>query len=124
MVSGLKGTTYEDKLEELNMVTLEERRHQTDMTQVYKIVNGIDDVNKNTWFTMLSTNDRVTRATADPLNIRGTVNRLEIRQNFFSQRVPERWNKIPHELKSAKHVSAFRKGYQTLRRTRQPYGAG
>ena len=124
MVSGLKGRTYEERLEELNMVTLEERRHQTDMTQVFKIVNGVDNVNKDTWFTMLNTTDRVTRATANPLNIRGTVNRLEIRQHFFSQRVPECWNKIPHELKSAKNVSAFRKGYQTLRRMRHPHGAG
>jgi ribonuclease P/MRP protein subunit RPP40 len=31
MVSGLKGSTYEERLEELKMTTLEERRHQADM---------------------------------------------------------------------------------------------
>jgi ribonuclease P/MRP protein subunit RPP40 len=124
MVSGLKGRTYEERLEELNMVTLEERRHQTDMTQVYKIVNGLDNVNKECWFTMLNNSDRVTRATADPLNIRGAVCRLEIRRNFFSQRVTDAWNNVPRDLKCAKSVSAFRKGYQSLRRTRQPYGEG
>jgi hypothetical protein len=40
MVSGLKGRTYEEKLEELGLTTLEERRHQADMAQVYKIVTG------------------------------------------------------------------------------------
>ena len=106
------------------MVTLEERRHQMDMTQVYKIVTGKDNVNKDSWFTMLNSGDRVTRATADPLNIRGAVCKLEIRRNFFSQRVTEAWNNVPRELKCAKSVSAFRKGYQLLRRTRQPYGDG
>jgi ribonuclease P/MRP protein subunit RPP40 len=40
MVSGLKGRTYEEKIEELGLTTLEERRHQADMAQVYKIVTG------------------------------------------------------------------------------------
>jgi ribonuclease P/MRP protein subunit RPP40 len=38
MISGLKAKTSEDKLRELGLTTLEERRHQTDMAQVYKIV--------------------------------------------------------------------------------------
>ena len=101
------------------MVTLEERRHQTDMAQVFKIVHGLDDVKKESWF-KAQQSERVTRAT-DPLNIMGTVSRLGIRQNFFSQRVVEQWNIIPPALKSASSVSAFRTGYQTLRRQGQPY---
>jgi hypothetical protein len=31
----------------------------------------------------------VTRAAADPLNLRIPAPRLEVRKNFFSQRVPE-----------------------------------
>ncbi len=42
MVSGLKGTTYEEKLKELGLTSLEERRHQIDMTQTFKIIHGID----------------------------------------------------------------------------------
>ncbi len=33
MISGLAGRTYEDRLKELGIVTLEERRHQMDMLQ-------------------------------------------------------------------------------------------
>jgi hypothetical protein len=36
MMLGLKGTNYEEKLEELGLTTLEERRHQADMLQVPK----------------------------------------------------------------------------------------
>ncbi len=119
MVSGLRGVTYEERLEELNMVSLKERRHQTDMAQVFKIVHGLDDVKKDTWF-KAQQSERVTRAT-DPLNIMGTLSRLDIRRNFFSQRVTDHWNNIPHELKCAKSVSAFKKGYQSLRRARQAH---
>jgi hypothetical protein len=37
-ISGLKGHTYEERLKEVGLLTLEERRHQSDMVQTYKIV--------------------------------------------------------------------------------------
>ena len=40
MVSGLVGRDYESRLLELGMVTIEERRHQIDMVQIYKILHG------------------------------------------------------------------------------------
>ena len=44
MVSGLKGQSYEEKLLELNLPSLEERRLQADTVQTFKIVKGIDRV--------------------------------------------------------------------------------
>jgi hypothetical protein len=44
MVSGLQDGDYEGRLRELGMTTLEERRHQSDMFQVYKILQGHDNV--------------------------------------------------------------------------------
>ncbi len=44
MVSGLVGRTYKDCLAELGMLTMEERRHQADMLQVYKIISGKDKI--------------------------------------------------------------------------------
>jgi hypothetical protein len=38
--SGLSGKSYEEKLVELGLDTLEERRHQADMVMVHKILNG------------------------------------------------------------------------------------
>ena len=40
MISGLASNDYMDKLAELGLETLEERRHRIDMAQVYKIVTG------------------------------------------------------------------------------------
>jgi ribonuclease P/MRP protein subunit RPP40 len=50
MVSGLKGNTYDERLKEVGLFTLEERRHQADMVQTYKIVTGKDTVNRENWF--------------------------------------------------------------------------
>jgi hypothetical protein len=49
MVSGLRGEMYEEKLEELGLTTLEERRHQADIVQVYKIRTGKDRVQRECW---------------------------------------------------------------------------
>jgi hypothetical protein len=118
MVTGLQAREYKERLRELGMVSLEERRHQNDMVQVFKILTEKDQVKKETWFVMANVGERVTRATEDPLNIRIPAPRLEVRRNFFSQRVPRRWNKIPAALKKVNTVGAFKNGYKKLRSER------
>jgi hypothetical protein len=44
-----------------------------------------------------------------------TTSRSE--KNFFSQRVPESWNKLPPALKQATTAKAFRNAYQKHRQT-------
>jgi hypothetical protein len=48
MMSGLKGESYKEKLLELGLPTIEERRHQADMIHTFKIVRGIHRVDCNT----------------------------------------------------------------------------
>jgi ribonuclease P/MRP protein subunit RPP40 len=94
MVSGLKGKTYIERLKELGLLTLEERRHQPDIVQTYKIVTGKAMVNSETWFKSVTVTGRATRSAADPLNMRPQACRLETRRNFFSQRVVDTPNNI------------------------------
>jgi ribonucleases P/MRP protein subunit RPP40 len=50
IVSGLQSREYEDRLRELGLTTLEERRHQADMLQMYKILNGAGGLDATDWF--------------------------------------------------------------------------
>lgn len=115
MVSGLKSQIYRERLEELGLLTLEERRHQLDMAQTYKILTRKDNVQSSSWFRMAAEGERATRAATGPLNLKIPTSRLEVRKHFFSQRVPEAWNKIPATLKEAATVTGFRKGYRKYR---------
>ena len=115
MVSGLKGRAYEERLVELGMTTLEERRHQADMALVYSIMTGKVDVDSATWFSPATDSGRATRVTADPLNVRVKHGRLDTRRNFFSVRVSEPWNKIPTECKQQKTVAGFKSAYARIR---------
>ena len=62
------------------MVTVEERRHQLDMIQTFKIINGKDDVETQALFALTGNQERTTRATADPSNILILAPRLEVRK--------------------------------------------
>ncbi len=78
------------------------------MLQTYKVLTGKDNVDRATWFDMASSGLRATRQAADPLNIRPKAARLEVRRQFFSQRVVEDWNGVPEQVKSAVSVIGFK----------------
>ena len=50
MVSGLASREYGDRLRELGLQTLEERRHQADMVMVHKIMHRMGGLEPETWF--------------------------------------------------------------------------
>jgi len=48
MISGLHSESFEEKLKELNLLLLKERRELADMIQTFKILQGFSDVNPST----------------------------------------------------------------------------
>ena len=123
MVSGLTGREYADRLSELGLTTLEERRHQMDMAEVYKMVTGKGCVDPAEWFEMAGAAQRATRAAADPLNVRVKHGRLDMRKHFFSVRVCEHWNRVPGDIKRLKTVDSFKKTYARHRLQNPTRGA-
>ena len=115
MVSGLVSREYEERLEELNMESLEERRHQADMHMVHKIMREEGGLHHSTWFEKASEQVRVTRVAADNLNVRVKNGRLELRRNFFSVRVATLWNNVPPLIKRAASAHAFKQQYKRFR---------
>ena len=112
MVSGLQGKEYKDRLEELGLTTLEDRRVRGDMIEVWKILHGKEDVLPGTWFSMASEGaTHITRQAGHPLNILRPRAKLEIRSNFFSVRCCEKWNSLSTDIKDAKTLNSFKNGY-------------
>jgi len=72
-------------------------------------------VDPNCWFTIESDSKRVTRQSADPLNIRPGTPRLDIRRYFYSQRVVDSWNSAPHAIKNSVSMTAFKNAYRRHR---------
>lgn len=57
MVTNFKGRTYEEKLAEAGMITLEARRRRGDLIQAYRTLNGVDNVDSSQWFKLVSKSD-------------------------------------------------------------------
>ena len=115
MVSGLISASYEDKIKELGLQTLAQRRERIDMIQTFKILNRVDDVDYQTWFEHVNVNRATrTRLTACPMNL--VINRTnrDIRKSFFSQRVINTWNKLPIDVKSSPNLTIFKYKYDQI----------
>jgi Reverse transcriptase (RNA-dependent DNA polymerase)/Endonuclease-reverse transcriptase len=113
MISGLQAKDYEGRLKELELTTLEERRHQADMLQMYKYRRERPE--DNGWFRPPPAAAARTRQNANPLNVRPNHGRLELRRNAFSVRAGELWNAIPDGIKSAPNPSSFKRAYAKFR---------
>ena len=115
MISGLQSKEYEDKLKELNLQSLEERRIRYDMMQVFKFMHNYDDVERRQFFqTEGEDSVRVTKQSSDALNIIKTRCRTEVRRNFFTNRVAEKWNKVPEYVKRAGNIKPFKYLYDKI----------
>ena len=107
-VTGLQGKTYEERLAELKMETLERRRRAQDLVQAHKIIHGVDDVNSSIWFEQPDQNQHRTRGSDWGLRHSGRPPRLEMRKHFFSQRVVPEWNNLPGPIRSTKSLTEFK----------------
>ena len=107
MINDCKNLSYENRLKCTGLTTLSERRIRGDMIEVFKILKGFSKVNYNTWF-KLSINNRTRGHSYKLVKSRS---RLDIRKNFFSQRVINAWNSLPSEVVEAESINAFKNRY-------------
>ena len=115
MISGLKGSSYTEKLKELGMLTLKSRRLYFDLIETYKYIHGYSKVDYTKWFELVRDSDRRnTRGMSSPLNIVPRRARLDMRQNFFSNRVVPHWNELPNDLREMAGLDAFKRNLKLL----------
>jgi hypothetical protein len=107
-VSGLKGRAYSDRLGELNLPTLAQRREEADLIMAYKILSDSDKDFSDQWFKKMDTR-RPTRQNSGLNNLVVSRANHNYRRNFFSLRVPEKWNGLPDTTKQASTAAAFKK---------------
>ena len=121
MISDKKGKTYEEQLKSVGLTTLEERRERGDMIETFRTMNGLNRVDKKSWFKFRNPeNARATRSTVSVTNNEQTERtdvlfmehvRVDSRKQFFSVRVISKWNDIPDVIKKQKTVNAFKNRY-------------
>ena len=94
---------YEERLERLNMFSLQYMRMRGDMIETYKIISGLEDVSSSQFFA---------RSSMDNLHGNSLKQYQEhfhqvIHKEFFSQRVIDQWNGLPEEVVKSENVEQF-----------------
>jgi hypothetical protein len=115
-VSGLHGRTYKERIVELGLPSLEDRRHEANMVQVYKILSESDVSYSGQWFDKME-NARQTRQVDGP-QLRAARAGHEFQRGFFSVRAVDRWNSLPRHIKEAATVNSFKSQYRLHMRSR------
>ncbi len=96
--------SYEERLEILHLETLENRRLQYDLLLVYKMFHGQVELSINDFFTVAHTQTRFINS----FKLVPGVSRLNVRKNFFSNRIVNIWNKLPENVVKASSDHRFR----------------
>ena len=125
MLSGTRGTTYEEKLKSVNLTTLTERRERGDAIEAFKTLKGINKVDKNKWFDIEEDSARATRRNTEVTEdgerrrvnvLKEEAARLEVRRNFYTVRAAKTWNKIPEKVREQKSTNAFKNAFDNWTR--------
>ena len=103
-INELSNMTYTDRLQTLNLPTLEYRRQRGDMIQTYKIIHKLDDIDAHDLFAFHT--DLRTRGHSLKLNIPSC--NLNSRKYSFSVRVVPEWNSLPEEVVTAPTINTFK----------------
>ena len=110
-ISGIKGT-YEEKLVQIGLTTLQDRRERGDCIEIFKMMKGFTNVDQTIWFDkILRTEGPQTRLSADPWALELKPARLDLRKNFFSIRAVHSWNALPFAIKQSTTINQFKNSY-------------
>ena len=105
LVKDISSLDYDDRLIALGLPTLSYRRTRNDMIQVYKIMNGIDRLDKELFFREPS----VVNTRGHSFKVyKGEHVRCKSRLNSFSHRVINPWNKLTETVVCSKDVNQFK----------------
>ena len=104
LIPMLHGMSYEERLKHCNLTTLETRRLRGDQIEVFKIMHGIEGVDREKFFKLKA--ERRTRGHNLALNKEQC--RLDIRKYAFSQRTIDQWNRLPEECVNSTSVNMFK----------------
>ena len=125
LLSDAKGKNYEEKLKDVGLTTLTERRERGDAIEAFKTLNGFNQVDKSQWFEIETEEQRPTRQNT-VIDVEGERRknnvlkvekaRLEVRKNYFNIRAANVWNKIPDEVRDKKTVNGFKAAYDGWKR--------
>ena len=98
MIDGVGLLTYENRLQELNLTTLLERRARGDLIETFKILNGFSHYGRHFF--------KISRSGQKLISRPGDQNTFK--HSFFARRTINYWNKLPSNVMEATSIDCFK----------------
>ena len=108
-VIGMTGKSYDERLKEIKLTTLEERRNRGDMIEVHKILQKLHSVDLSDLFIVRSHHHR-----GSAFKLFKPRFRTVKRGHSFSQRTVNNWNKLTQQVHMAGSTTQFKRLYDKL----------
>ncbi|KAK4811234.1 hypothetical protein QYF61_022131 [Mycteria americana] len=104
MIRGLEHLSYEDRLRQLGLFSLEKRRLWGDLLAAFQYIKGAYKKDRDRLFTRACSD----RTRGNGFKLKEGRFRLDIRKTFVTMRVVKHWSRLPREVVDAPSLETFK----------------
>ena len=109
-ITNLKGKSYSERLEECDLLSINDRRRRNDLIYLYKVLHNYEGVDCKKMFDFAQREEDLiaTRHSSSYMSIIPKQSRRDSRQYFWSSRVIGPWNSLPDSIRSQPTIGSFK----------------
>ncbi|KFQ57755.1 hypothetical protein N334_13002, partial [Pelecanus crispus] len=104
MIQGMEDLSYEARLRELRLFSLEKRRLRGDLIAAFQYLKGVHRKDGEKLFSKAYCD----RTRSNGFKLKEDRFRLDIKMTFFTKRVVKHWNRLPREVVEAPSLETFK----------------
>jgi hypothetical protein len=104
MIPELRNKSYEERLKDLDIHSLETRRLSGRLIETYKILNNFVNIDPNSLFIP----DPNIRTRSNGCKLRKMRLQTNVSRNFFNHGIVDEWNRLPEAVVKSKSIDAFK----------------